>query len=82
MIMGNTLMKSWFNQRDYRYDLPVGEMALFIYYTSIMIRNLENYLPTYIKKQRLTFTSLGWYLILLDTDLWFYRDLKKKKKVF
>lgn len=39
-----------------------------------MIRVLESYLTTYMKKYRLTFISLGWYLILFGTDL-YYKDL-------
>lgn len=40
-----------------------------------MIRDLESYLTTYMKKYRFTFISSGWYLILLDTDLGHYKDL-------
>jgi len=39
-----------------------------------MIRVLESYLTTYMKKYRCTFVSLGWYLILLTTDLRHYKD--------
>lgn len=40
-----------------------------------MIRVLESYLTTCMKKYRFTFISSGWYLILLDTDLGHYKDL-------
>lgn len=49
--------------------------TLLIYFLFIIIRVLESYLTTYMKKYRFTFISSGWYLILLNTDLGCYKDL-------